>query len=192
MTAILKKIAVYCGSNAGVREEYAQQAYLLGMVLAMQGIDIICGGGKVGLMKCVADGALDNGGRVIGVIPGFLNRTELAHEGLSQMIVVNTMHERKYRMSVMAQAFIALPGGYGTLDELFEIITWAQLGLHTKPVGILNTEGFYNSLLSFLDNMSAQAFLKPEHREMLLAADNVPDLLDQLRAYQPIATGKWI
>ena len=189
---IIKCIAVYCGSNSGVSEEYAHQAYLLGMILARQGINLICGGGKVGLMKSVADGALENGGNVTGVIPAFLNRTELAHEGLTDMIIVNTMHERKYRMSELCQAFIALPGGYGTMDELFEIITWAQLGLHQKPVGILNTNNFYTSLLNFLDSMSSEGFLKPEHRNLLLASDNVPDLLEMIKAYQPVATGKWI
>ncbi|MDR2495783.1 MAG: TIGR00730 family Rossman fold protein [Tannerellaceae bacterium] len=188
----LKSIAVYCGSNSGLHEEYAHQAYMLGMFLAGQGTGIICGGGKVGLMNCVADGALDNGGEVTGVIPGFLNRTELAHEGLTQMIVVATMHERKYRMSLMSQAFIALPGGYGTMDELFEIVTWAQLGLHRKPVGLLNTNGFFNPLLDFIATMTKEGFLKEEHRDMLLVSDNVPELYELLKGYQPVATGKWI
>ncbi|MDR2533846.1 MAG: TIGR00730 family Rossman fold protein [Tannerellaceae bacterium] len=188
----IKRIAVYCGSNPGVREEYAQQAYLLGMILARQGVKIICGGGKVGLMKSIANGALENGGDVTGVIPSFLNREELAHEGLTNMIIVNTMHERKYRMSELGQAFIALPGGYGTIDELFEIITWAQLGLHQKPVGILNTNGFYTPLLKFLDSMSLEGFIRPEHRNLVLVNDNVPDLLEMIRNYQPVATGKWI
>ena len=165
---------------------------MLGMFLAGQGVGIICGGGKVGLMNAVADGALDNGGEVIGVIPGFLNRTELAHEGLTHMIVVETMHERKYRMSQMSQAFIALPGGYGTMDELFEIITWAQLGLHKKPIGLLNTNGFYNSLTDFIGNMVTEGFLKEEHKDMLMVSDNVPELFELIKGYQAEATGKWI
>jgi uncharacterized protein (TIGR00730 family) len=188
----IKRIAVYCGSNTGEDHEYSQQAYLLGMMLANRKITIVNGGGKVGLMNVVTNGAVDNGGSVIGILPQFLNTDELAHEKLTEKIIVRSMHERKYKMYTLADAIIALPGGYGTLDELFEMLTWAQLGLHRKPIGLLNTSGFYDHLLTFLFRTKKDGFLKEDHLDMLLIHSIVPELIDLLFAYHAKPnTGKW-
>jgi uncharacterized protein (TIGR00730 family) len=185
-------MAVYCGSSSGTDEIYAQQAYLLGTVMAQRKIGLVFGGGKVGLMNSVANGVLAYGGEAVGVLPKFLDRVELAHEELTEMVVVSTMHERKYRMYELSDGIIALPGGYGTLDELFEMLTWEQLGLHKKPIGILNTNGFYDSLLEFLRSMAGKGFLKEEYREMLLVSNNVPGLLELMENFRPPSVGKWI
>lgn len=188
----LKRMAVYCGSSAGTDEIYSQEAYRLGMIMAQRKIGLVFGGGKVGLMNSVANGVLDHGGEVTGVLPKFLDRVELAHEKLTEMVVVSTMHERKYRMYELSNGIIALPGGYGTLDELFEMLTWEQLGLHKKPVGILNTNGFYDSLLEFLHSMVCKGFLKKEYEDILLVSKNVPGLLELMENFQPPSVGKWI
>ena len=153
---------------------------------------LVYGGAKVGLMGAVADGALRQGGKVIGVLPDFLQNKEIAHENLTELIVVNTMHERKTKMSALSEGVIALPGGFGTLEELFEILTWAQLGLHQKPIAILNIDGFYNDLLSCLQTMVDKGFLKAVNRNMLLVGNSIDDVLHQMIHYQPVHVGKWI
>lgn len=188
----MKSVAVFCGSSEGNAQEIVEQAFELGGALAQQDVDLIYGGAKVGLMGQVADGALAKNGRVVGVIPDFLKQKEIFHPGISELIVVKTMHQRKLKMFELAEGFIALPGGFGTLEELFEIITWSQLGLHQKPIGILNRHGFFNSLLEFLDTMVTKGFLKQDNREMLLVDDSVEGLLDQMRLYQPRTIPKWI
>ena len=167
-------------------------AYQLGEELASQNMDLVYGGAKVGLMGKVADGVLNQKGKVIGVIPDFLKRKEVFHPDITELIVVQTMHERKLKMHELSDGFIALPGGYGTLEELFEIITWGQLGLHQKPIGILNCNHFFDSMLQFLDVMVADGFLKQENREMLLVDSTSEGLLEQMRNYEPLVTPKWI
>lgn len=188
----MNSIAVYCGANLGLDERYAQHAAQVGEALAQRGITLVFGGGKVGLMGAVADATMCSGGRAIGVIPGFLKDKEVAHLGLTELEVVDNMHQRKLRMAELAEGFIALPGGFGTLEELFEVLTWGQLGLHRKPVGVLNVAGFYDALLTLLDHMSQQGLLRPEHRRQLLVADNISDLLARMDAWQPPTVEKWL
>ncbi|RZK33860.1 MAG: TIGR00730 family Rossman fold protein, partial [Hymenobacter sp.] len=164
----MKSIAVYCGSSSGNKEEYTQQAQAMGRELARRGSTLVYGGGCVGLMGTIADAVLAEGGRVIGVIPGFLADKELAHKGCTELHVVETMHQRKLLMADLADGFVAMPGGFGTLEELFEVLTWGQLGLHGKPVGLLNTLGFYDALLALLGHMSAEAFLRLENLSQVL------------------------
>jgi uncharacterized protein (TIGR00730 family) len=175
-----------------MNERYALQAYLLGQTLARLGIGLVYGGAKVGLMRAVADGALEQGGEVIGVLPEFLGRKELAHENLSKLVFVSTMHERKYRMYELSDGVIALPGSYGTMDEFFEMLTWGQLGLHQKPVGILNINGFYDPLLAQIRLMLNEGFLKETHHDMLVVSSDIDDLLTQMKDYQASKVGKWI
>jgi uncharacterized protein (TIGR00730 family) len=188
----MNKIAVYCGSSAGVNGIYREQAAQLGVLLATRGIEVIFGGGKVGLMGFLADAAMEAGGRVTGIIPGFLHVKEVAHDGLTEMITVDNMHERKKLIYDKSDAFIALPGGSGTLDELFEMLTWAQLGLHQKPVGILNVNGYYNSILKGIDTMLGEGFLKIENRDMIQVSDRPEELLRMMEQYQAPALPKWI
>ncbi len=189
----MKSVCVFCGSASGVNPAYAKAARDLGHALATQQLALVYGGGCVGLMGEVARAALSAGGTVVGVIPHGLARREVAQEDCTELIVVNTMHERKARMADRADAFAALPGGYGTCDELFEIITWAQLGIHRKPVALLNVDGFFTPLLMWLDHVMAEGLLKPKYRELLLVADTVPQLLDRLATWTPPEpTTKWI
>jgi uncharacterized protein (TIGR00730 family) len=188
----MNKIAVYCGSSAGVNGIYREQAAQLGVLLATRGIEVIFGGGKVGLMGFLADAAMEAGGRVTGILPGFLHVKEVAHDGLTEMITVDNMHERKKLIYDMSDAFIALPGGFGTLDELFEMLTWGQLGLHQKPVGILNVNGYYNSILKGIDTMLGEGFLKIENRDMIQVSDRPEELLRMMEQYQAPALPKWI
>lgn len=188
----MKSVTVFCGSSAGSEQIYMAQAFLLGEALAKRSIELIYGGAKVGLMGSVADGALAQGGRVIGVLPNFLQNKEIAHENLTELIVVNTMHERKTKMSELCEGVIALPGGFGTLEELFEILTWAQLGLHQKPIAILNTNGFYDDLLSCIQTMVDKGFLKAVNQKMLLVSNSIDDMLHRMINYQPKPVGKWI
>jgi len=188
----MKRIAVYCGSSAGANGIYREQAFLLGKLLAENNTEVVFGGGKVGLMGHLADGTMDAGGRVTGIIPGFLHVKEVAHNGLSEMITVDTMHERKALIFEMSDGFIALPGGFGTLDELFEMLTWAQLGLHQKPVGILNINGYYDSILKGVGSMVDEGFLKIENREMIQVSDRPMELLRMMEQYQAPALPKWI
>jgi uncharacterized protein (TIGR00730 family) len=188
----MKRITVFCGSSMGTDEIYQEQASLLGQTLAKQNIELVYGGAKVGLMGAVADGVLNEGGKVIGVLPNFLRSKEIAHQGLSELILVESMHERKTKMNDLCDGVIALPGGFGTLEELFEMLTWAQLGLHKKPIGILNTDGFYDALIAFTQTMVDKGFLKNVNQEMLLVSDNIEGLLDKMKNYTPPTVGKWI
>jgi uncharacterized protein (TIGR00730 family) len=188
----MKNIAIYCGSSAGPDEIYRSQAAKLGRHLAENNMHIIYGGGKVGMMGILADAALESGGKVTGVIPGFLHIKEVAHSGLSELITVETMHQRKSLIEQRCEAAIALPGGFGTLDELFEMLTWGQLGLHDKPVGILNTNGFFDPILSAMDRMVEDGFLKDVNRDMVLVSKQVENLLEHMQAYRPPKVRKWI
>lgn len=188
----MKSISVFCGSSNGNDTTIVRESYGLGKLLANEHIALVYGGAKVGLMGQVANGALDHNGQVIGVIPDFLRSKEIFHDRITELIVVDSMQERKMKMHELSEGTIALPGGFGTLEELFEMVTWAQLGLHTKPIGILNINGYYNKLLEFLDGMVATGLLKQENRDMLLVDTTSEGLLDQMRAYQPTATPKWI
>jgi len=188
----MKRITVFCGSSFGTDEIYKEQATLLGQTLAKQNIELVYGGANVGLMGAVADGSLNEGGKVIGVLPDFLRSKEIAHTGLTELILVESMHERKTKMNDLCDGVIALPGGFGTLDELFEMITWAQLGLHKKPIAILNINGFYDSLLELMQTMTDKGLLKEVNQKMLLVSDNIEDLLDKMKNYIPPTVGKWI
>jgi uncharacterized protein (TIGR00730 family) len=174
------RLCVFCGSRTGHRPIYADQARRLGEALAARQLGLVYGGGHIGLMGVLADAMLQAGGEVIGVIPRSLVERELAHQGLSELRVVATMHERKAVMADLAEAFIALPGAYGTADEFFEILTWAQLGLHAKPIGLLNVAGFFDPLRTWLDHALQEGFLKPVDRQLLLEADEPAALLDLL------------
>jgi uncharacterized protein (TIGR00730 family) len=188
----MKSVCVFCGSASGANPAYATTARELGRELAARKLALVYGGGRVGLMGEVAGAALAAGGSVVGVIPHSLALREVAQEDCTELVVVNTMHERKALMADRADAFAALPGGYGTCDELFEIVTWAQLGIHRKPVAMLNVNGFFTPLLAWLDHVVAEGLLKPKHRELLLVADTVPRLLDLLATWTPPApTTKW-
>jgi uncharacterized protein (TIGR00730 family) len=189
---MMKNITVFCGSSFGSDEIYKEQATLLGKTLAKQNIQLIYGGADVGLMGAVADGALSENGKVTGVLPYFLQSKEIAHKNLTELIIVETMHERKTKMNDLCDGVIVLPGGYGTLEEFFEMITWAQLGLHTKPIGILNIDGFYDDLIKLVQTMVDKGFLKQINRDMLLISDSINELLDKMRNYQAPTVGKWI
>jgi uncharacterized protein (TIGR00730 family) len=188
----MKRLCVFCGSSTGDAPAYAAAAHALGTTLARRGIGLVYGGASVGLMGAVADAALEAGGEVIGVMPEALAKKELAHAGLTDLRIVGSMHERKALMAELSAGFIALPGGLGTLEELFEVWTWAQLGYHAKPCALLNVAGFYDPLIAFLDGVVAHRFLKPAHRDMLVVAEDSDALLDRLAAYRPPDVGKWI
>jgi len=188
----MKRVCVFTGSNPGARSGYAAAAQLLGRELVAGGYELVYGGGKVGLMGQLADSVIASGGTVIGVIPEALLAKEVAHRGLSELLVVASMHERKALMSELSDAFVAMPGGLGTLEEFFEVLTWAQLGLHAKPCGILNVEHYFDPLLAFLDVSVEERFVKPEHRRMIITADSPRDLLDRLASYRPTLVQKWI
>jgi uncharacterized protein (TIGR00730 family) len=187
-----KRICVFCGSSPGARECYAAAAISLARHLAANSIGIVYGGGKVGLMGALADAALDAGGDVIGVIPQSLVEKELSHARISDMRVVGSMHERKALMAELSDAFIALPGGYGTFEEFCEVLTWTQLGLHRKPCGILNVEGYYDQLLGLFDHAVAEQFLKPVHRHMVISDSSPESLVKSLLEYQLPFVDKWI
>lgn len=175
-----QRVCVYCGSSNQVADRWLECAREMGRVLAARGIDVVFGGGHVGLMGAVADAALAAGAKVYGVIPSKLFELELGHRGVTELEVVRTMHERKARMAELSDAFVALPGGWGTLEEIFEATTWTQLGYHEKPVGLLNAHGFYDSLLGFLTNAADEAFIRPAHRGLLQQASEPGELLDLL------------
>ena len=186
----MKSIVVFCGSGEGYNEVYREAAEQMGITLAARHIRIIYGGAKVGLMGALADAALDQGGRVTGVIPEFLKTEEVAHEGLTELITVDTMHERKLKMHELSDGIIAMPGGWGTMEELFEMLTWGQLGLHNKPVGLLNVNGYYDALKALCDNMVQEGFLNEYVNAMLLISESVDDLLEQMAAYVPMERPK--
>lgn len=188
----LRRVCVFCGSSPGSHAEYGVAAGRLGRALAEEGIGLVYGGASVGLMGRLADTVLAAGGEVIGVIPRALVEQEVAHHGLVDLRVVGSMHERKALMADLADGFVALPGGLGTLDELFEILTWAQLGLHSKPIGLLDVRGYFAPLLAFLDGAVAARFIAPAHRAMLHVADDPAALLAAFRAYAPPPPFKWV
>jgi uncharacterized protein (TIGR00730 family) len=188
----MRSVCVFCGSNFGARPGYEQAAAHLGRTIAGRGLRLVYGGAKVGLMGALADAALAAGGDVVGVIPGALVERELAHTGLTELHPVGSMHARKAMMADLSDAFVALPGGAGTLEELFEIWTWGQLGHHAKPVGVINVEGFFDLLLRFLDHQAEERFMRSEHRAMLLVEDDPERLLDRFETYDPPHVEKWI
>jgi len=188
---VLRSICVFCGASTGTDPVYREAAAAMGRTLAEQGITLVYGGGAVGLMGVVADAALAAGGEVIGIIPQSLKDAEIGHPGLTRLEIVDGMHARKARMAELADAFIAMPGGLGTLEELFEVWTWGQLGYHAKPLGLLDTNHFYAKLSHFLDHLVAEAFVRPQYREMLQRGDTPDALLERLRAWQPTIKAKW-
>ncbi len=188
----MKRITVFCGSSFGTNKYYEKHAELLGQKLAQEKIELVYGGANVGLMGAVANGALSKQGKVIGVLPNFLESKEIAHKNLTELILVDTMHERKTKMNELCDGVIALPGGFGTLEEVFEMLTWGQLGLHKKPIGVLNTNGFYDSLINHLDKMVDEGFLKEVNRNMLLISSDIDVLLAQIKSYKVPEVEKWI
>ncbi|MBV8679875.1 MAG: TIGR00730 family Rossman fold protein [Aquitalea sp.] len=188
----MKAVCLFCGSNKGGRPEYIAAASAFGRSLAEQGITLVYGAGNVGLMGVAADAALAAGGKVIGVIPEFLKAKEVAHLGLTELHVTETMHQRKALMAELADGFVALPGGFGTFDELFEILTWAQLSVHEKPVGLLDVAGFYQPLLALARHAVAEGFVPPGNMELFTHSPDVQTLLDAMRNYQPRHTAKWL
>jgi uncharacterized protein (TIGR00730 family) len=190
--APLRRICVFCGSSPGASPAYAEAARHFGQLLARRGLGLVYGGGNVGLMGILADAVLEEGGEVIGVIPHSLVTREVGHRGLTDLRVVDTMHERKALMADLADGFVALPGGIGTLDEWFEIWTWAQLGLHAKPCALLDVADYYSPLLAFLDRMVEERFLRDAHRAFVLVDTDAERLLDRMAAHTPPAVEKWI
>ncbi|TCR64909.1 TIGR00730 family Rossman fold protein [Bosea sp. BK604] len=188
----MKSVCVFCGSNPGNDPVYAAGATAMGVEIAKRGLTLVYGGGAVGLMGIVANAALEAGARVHGVIPRALREKEIGHNGLSELEVVDTMHVRKARMAELSDGFIAMPGGIGTFEELFEIWTWAQLGIHAKPLAFLNVAGFYDPLATFLDNTVEAGFLKQTHRAMTITDTEPATLLDRMEQYVPTATVKWV
>jgi uncharacterized protein (TIGR00730 family) len=188
----MKSIAVFCGASLSNDTVLNEEAYNFGNVLATNNIHLVYGGAKIGIMGNVASGVLENGGEAIGVIPDFLTSKEVVHTDLSELIITQTMHERKLKMHELSDGIVALPGGFGTLEELFEMLTWAQLGLHKKPIGILNINGFYNDLLCFIEVMITKELLKPSYKQLLLVADTAEELLDKMNNFKPLPVPKWM
>ena len=188
----MKRVCVFCGSNKGVRTEYTSAAQELGQALVKRNIGLVYGGGNIGLMGVIADAMLAEGGEVIGVIPQALVTREVAHQDLTEQRIVSTMHERKALMAELSDAFIAMPGGMGTFDEFCEILTWAQLGIHQKPCGILNVENYFTPLLMMFDHAMAEGFLRDTHRALVMDASEPEPLLNALAKYQPQFAEKWI
>lgn len=188
----MKSICVFCGSNTGFSPLYVEMAQELGRLFVERDIRLIYGGGNVGLMGAMADEMLKHGGKVTGVIPHFLMEKEVGHTGLEEQIVVDTMHIRKQKMADMSEGFIAMPGGFGTMDELNEILTWAQLGLHSHPIGVLNVGQYYDHLLGMFDHMVDQGFLHADNRGIVLDSDNAVELLAKMAAYEAPETTKWL
>jgi uncharacterized protein (TIGR00730 family) len=188
----MKRVCVFCGSSLGTRDVYRDAAASLGAALASRQLELVYGGARIGLMGVVADAALAAGGRVTGVMPAAMVDRELAHTGLSDLRIVSTMHERKALMEQLSDGFVTLPGAMGTLDETCEILTWGQLGLHAKPCGLLDVDGYYTSFLALLDRAVVEGFLRPQHRAMLLVDPVAEALLDRMAAYEPPTVVKWI
>jgi len=187
-----QRICVFCGSSAGFSGAYRAAAMELGRFLSEQGLGLVYGGGRIGLMGVIADAVLAHGGQVIGVIPEPMVAREIWHTGLTELRVVPSMHARKSLMAELADAFIALPGGFGTFEEFCEMITWSQLGIHRKPCGLLNVAGYYDSLLKMFDHAVAEGFLKRENRELVLASPSCRELLEQMQTFEPVVVRKWI
>ena len=188
----LSSICVFCGSNGGAQAAYLEAAEAVGRGLAQRGVRVVYGGGKVGMMGAVADAARAAGGEVVGIIPQAIFDLEIGHTGLDDLRVVGSMHERKALMAELSDAFIALPGGIGTLEELFEVYTWAQLGIHSKPLGLMDVAGYYQPLVAFLDHAVQERFLRPETRTLLAVGETLDDLLAQLETWEPVTVHKWI
>ncbi|MDC7700087.1 TIGR00730 family Rossman fold protein [Vogesella indigofera] len=188
----IQSICLFCGSNKGTRAAYEQAACELGRTLAQRDIALVYGGGNVGLMGIAADAALAAGGRVIGVIPGFLREKELAHQGLSELHVTQTMHERKALMEDLSGGFVALPGGFGTYDELFEMLTWGQLSVHSKSIGLLNVDGFFDPLLAMIRHGVAEGFVAESNLQLFVVAATIDELLAKMNAYRPAPVNKWL
>ncbi|MGR5984590.1 LOG family protein [Bacillus cytotoxicus] len=188
----MRKICVFAGSNLGERPEFKEQAIKLGKMLVQNHYELVYGGSCVGLMGEVANEVLRLGGRVTGVMPRGLFRGEIVHEGLTELIEVETMHERKAKMGELADAFIALPGGYGTFEELFEVVCWSQIGIHDKPVGLLNVKDFYEPILQMVNRATEEGFMNPSNKELIVSADDAEELLRHLKNYQrPVMGNKW-
>lgn len=188
----MKRICVFCGSSAGSRPEYRTAAEEMGRELVQRGIGLVYGGGNVGLMGIIADAVLNAGGEVQGVIPEHIMAREVGHKGLTKLHVVRSMHERKALMADLSDSFIAMPGGFGTLEEFCEVLTWSQLGLHAKPCGLLNVLGFYTPLLGMFDHAVEERFLKPENRALVLARESPAELLRALEEWRPVRVEKWL
>ncbi len=188
----LQTLCIYCGSREGLNPAFTASAVELGGLLARATIDVVYGGSSQGMMGAVADAALENGGRAIGILPGGLASREKAHQNLTEMHLVDSMHERKALMEKLSDGFIALPGGMGTLEELCEVTTWAQLGIHRKPLGILNVDGYFDSFLAFLDHAVEMEFFEEEHRQLLLVDDDPAQLLAKMEAFEPFLTRVWL
>lgn len=188
----MKSIAVFCGSANGHDAVYHEAAFHTGRTLAQQGIQVVYGGARIGLMGAVADGALQAGGMVTGVLPYFLQTKEVAHDTLTDLIIVETMHQRKLKMHELSDGIITLPGGWGTMEELFEMLTWAQLGLHTKPIGLLNIDGYYDDLIQLCNTMQERGFLAEKYMGMLLHSNNLQDLMAQMQQYTAPVQPKWL
>jgi uncharacterized protein (TIGR00730 family) len=188
----LSSLCVFCGSNAGARPAYLEAAEAVGRGLAQRGVRVVYGGGKVGMMGAVADAARAAGGEVVGVIPQAIFDLEIGHTGIDDLRVVGSMHERKALMAELSDAFIALPGGIGTLEELFEVYTWAQLGIHSKPLGLIDVAAYYQPLVAFLDHAVQERFLRPQTRTLMAVSEDLDDLLAQLEAWKPGTVHKWI
>ena len=187
-----KRVCVFCGSSPGARPAYLEAAREVGTLLARRGIELVYGGGRVGLMGATADAALSAGGSVIGIIPLSLAQKEVAHQGLTELRIVRSMHERKAQMSDLSDCFLGLPGGFGTLEEFFEVLTWAQIGIHGKPCGLLNVSGYYDPLLAFADQAVAERFVRPDHRALILTDTDPAALLDRMALYQSPVVDKWM
>ncbi len=188
----MRSIVVFCGSSEGKDPKVLQSASVLGEAFAARNITLVYGGAKIGLMGAVAEAALNKGAKVIGVRPDFLKIKEVFHPGLTDLMITENMHERKLKMHELSDGIIMLPGGFGTLEEFFEMVTWGQLGLHQKPIGILNINGFYDDLLKMLQKMITQGFLRKENYDMILVDENVSSLLEQMEKYEPLPLPKWI
>ncbi|HAX93611.1 MAG TPA: TIGR00730 family Rossman fold protein [Bacteroidales bacterium] len=187
----IKRISVFCGSSRGNDDIFEKQAFRLGEILASRKIGLVYGGTKIGLMNAVANGALSRGGEVTGVLPRFISDKGIAHDNLTELVLVDTMHERKTRMHELSDGIIALPGGFGTMEEFFEILTWGQLGLHRKPAGLLNIKGFYDPLMALASAMNANGFIRESSRRMLLISDNIDTLLNLMEEYTAPSFDKW-